>query len=91
MVDVHLYTTPTCYFCIQAKQLLDSKEVKYRELSIARDPELRSEMISLSGRHTVPQIWIGHNHVGGCDDLMALESSGQLDVMLAGQNKCLEA
>lgn len=91
MVDVHLYTTPTCYFCMQAKQLLDSKGVEYRELSIARDPSLRNEMMTLSGRHTVPQIWIGNDHVGGCDDLMALEHSGQLDVMLADPNKCLEA
>jgi glutaredoxin 3 len=83
MIDVVLYTTQTCPFCHQAKQLLVSKGVQFCELSVDRDPELRMEMMQKSGRRTVPQIWVGDEHVGGCDDLWALERSGRLDEMLA--------
>ena len=83
MSDVYLYTTRFCPFCIQAKRLLSSKGVRYREIPVDGDPELRVEMMNLSGRRTVPQIWIGEQHIGGCDELYALERSGQLDPMLA--------
>ncbi len=81
--EVYLYTTRRCPFCVQAKNLLDSKSVEYREISVDGSPELRVEMMEASGRRTVPQIWVGETHVGGCDDLWALERSGHLDTLLA--------
>jgi glutaredoxin 3 len=83
MPDVYLYTTRFCPYCIEAKQLLSAKGVNYREIPVDGNPELRMEMMAASGRRTVPQIWIGGNHIGGCDDLFVLERSGELDVMLA--------
>jgi glutaredoxin 3 len=83
MKDIEIYTTPTCGFCHAAKRLLTTKGVAFREISVAGDPGLRQEMMTRSGRHTVPQIFIGGVHVGGCDDLYALERSGKLDPMLA--------
>ena len=83
MADVILYTTRFCPFCVRAKALLDHKSVAFTEISVDGNPELRQEMMAKSGRHTVPQIWIGETHVGGCDDLMALERRGALDEMLA--------
>ncbi len=83
MVEVVIYTTQTCPFCHRAKQLLANKGIEFCELSVDRNPELRAEMMQKSGRHTVPQIWVGDEHVGGCDDLWALERSGGLDEMLA--------
>jgi glutaredoxin 3 len=80
---VVIYTTTWCPYCIRAKRLLDSKQVTYREIKVDNDPALRSEMTRLSGRYTVPQIWIGDRHVGGCDDLYALERSAGLDPLLA--------
>lgn len=82
MATVTLYTTQTCPFCIRAKQLLQQKDVDYRELSVDGDPALRQEMMRLSGQRTVPQIWVGLTHVGGCDELYALERSGKLDKLL---------
>ena len=81
---IHLYSSRFCPYCIRAKRLLDRKGLSYRELVVDGKPKLRREMEQKSGRHTVPQIWIGETHVGGCDDLMALEQSGQLDQLLAG-------
>lgn len=83
MKDVVIYTTRYCPFCIRAKYLLDNKNVPYKEISVDGKPELRAEMTAKAGRHTVPQIWIGGHHVGGCDELMAIERSGQLDKLLA--------
>ena len=83
MKDIEIYTTPTCGFCHAAKRLLTTKGASFREISVAGDPALRQEMMARSGRHTVPQIFIGGEHVGGCDDLYALERSGRLDPMLA--------
>ncbi|MGH1372265.1 MAG: glutaredoxin 3 [Cellvibrionaceae bacterium] len=80
---VTLYTTRFCPYCVRAKGLLDHKSVAYREISVDGNAELRNEMMSKSGRHTVPQIWVGSTHVGGCDELMALERAGQLDTMLS--------
>ncbi|WP_101758870.1 glutaredoxin 3 [Oceanicoccus sp. KOV_DT_Chl] len=81
--DIFLYTTQFCPFCVQAKRLLDAKGAQYREISVDGNSQLRTEMMDKSGRHTVPQIWIGGTHVGGCDDLWALERSGKLDGLLA--------
>ncbi len=83
--EVFLYTTRFCPFCLQAKRLLDHKGVTYREIAVDGKPELRLEMMNSSGRRTVPQIWIGQTHVGGCDDLFVLERSGQLDELLKQQ------
>lgn len=83
MPEVYLYTTRICPYCIQAKRLLEHKGVAYREIPVDGNPELRLEMMNASGRRTVPQIWIGETHVGGMDDLFALERSGDLDRMLA--------
>ncbi len=81
--NVTLYTTAYCPYCIGAKRLLDSKQVKYHEIKIDHDSALRQEMMTRSGRRTVPQIWIGDTHVGGFDDLAALEQRGALDGLLA--------
>lgn len=83
MQDVVIYTTRYCPFCIRAKQLLDGKGVSYREIPVDNDPKLRAQMTAKAGSRTVPQIWIGKRHVGGCDQLMALERSRQLDALLS--------
>ena len=80
---VKIYTTQFCPFCVRAKMLLDSKSVVYEEVKVDAAPDLRREMMQLSGRNTVPQIWIGEQHIGGCDELYALESAKQLDNLLA--------
>jgi glutaredoxin 3 len=80
---VTLYTSNYCGYCRRAVSLLQSKGVAFDEISVDGHPDRRREMERLSGRHTVPQIWIGERHVGGCDDLFALERSGQLDPLLA--------
>lgn len=82
MASVTLYTTRFCPYCVRAKHLLDRKGVAYREISVDGNAELRREMTQRSGRHTVPQIWIGARHVGGCDDLYELERRGELDAAL---------
>ncbi|WP_226703587.1 glutaredoxin 3 [Microbulbifer elongatus] len=83
MKEVVIYTTRFCPFCVRAKYLLDNKNVPYTEISVDGDRALRAEMTAKAGRHTVPQIWIGDHHVGGCDELMAIERSGELDKLLA--------
>ena len=82
---VVIYTTRFCPFCIRAKHLLSAKGVAFDEIAVDGKPELRQEMSAKSGRSTVPQIWIGERHVGGCDDLYHLESTGQLDGLLAAE------
>lgn len=84
-VDVVLYTTPVCPYCVRAKQLLARKGVAYREIDVSRDDALRAEVMARSGRRTVPQIWIGEYHVGGFDELYALDRAGRLDGILAGE------
>jgi glutaredoxin 3 len=79
-----LYTTQFCPYCVRARRLLDSKGVAYKDIAVDGDPQLRREMAALSGRNTVPQIWIGDEHIGGCDDLFLLERRGRLDELLAG-------
>ena len=81
---VTLYTSAWCGYCAMAKRLLDSKGVRYDEIPVDMDVTRRAEMEQRSGRRTVPQIWIGERHVGGYDDLAALERAGQLDALLAG-------
>lgn len=84
MSDVTIYSSNYCPFCIRAKQLLDAKGVKYNEIRVDGQPKVRAEMTRLAGGATsVPQIWIGETHVGGCDQLQALERAGKLDRMLA--------
>lgn len=80
---VEIYTTPICPYCFRAKRLLEAKGVSYEEIDVMTDPEKRGEMIHRSGRRTVPQIFIGDVHVGGSDDLYALEQAGKLDALLA--------
>lgn len=83
MPDILIYTKPTCPFCQQAKALLDDKGAVFKEISIAGNEALRAEMIAKAhGRTTVPQIFINGKHVGGCDDLYALEEDGKLDGLL---------
>ena len=83
MVDVLMYSTSWCPFCVRAKRLLTEKGVVFTDIDISGSGELRQEMIQRSGQRTVPQIWIGEQHIGGCDDLYALERKGQLDSLLA--------
>lgn len=83
-VDVVVYSTPICPYCVQAKQLLARKGVAYRDVDVSRDAALRQDVMTRSGRRTVPQIWIGEYHVGGFDELYALERAGKLDGLLAG-------
>jgi glutaredoxin 3 len=82
MADVLLYSTDHCPYCVRAKQLLERKGVSYEEVRVDADAARRAEMESRSGRRTVPQIFIGERHVGGFDDLYALERAGQLDPLL---------
>lgn len=82
MVDIVVYTTAICPYCVQAKRLLDAKGASYREVRVDQDPALREEVMQRSGQRTVPQIWIGERHVGGFDDLWALDRAGQLDPLL---------
>ncbi|WP_417267790.1 glutaredoxin 3 [Celeribacter baekdonensis] len=84
MQPVTLYTTPICPYCIAAKRLLDTKGVTYTDINVMAEPNRRAEMMQKAhGRHTVPQIFIGDTHVGGCDELHALERAGKLDPLLA--------
>ncbi len=83
MSHVKMYTTAVCPYCIRAKQLLNSKGVtQIEEIRIDTDPEQRAHMMEITGRRTVPQIFIGDTHVGGCDDLMALDAKGGLVPLL---------
>jgi glutaredoxin 3 len=86
MPPVEIYTTPFCPYCHDAKALLKKKNVTFTEIDVSRDRELRSKMMArANGRTTVPQIFIGATHVGGCDDLYALDDAGGLDPLLNGQ------
>ena len=83
MPAIDIYTRQFCGYCVAAKRLLDQKSADYRELDATFEPELRAEMIQrANGRTTFPQIFIGEHHVGGCDELMALERAGKLDPLL---------
>jgi glutaredoxin 3 len=82
MPEITLYTKPTCPYCLAAKALLRGKGVAYREIDIENNRAKTLEMIERSGRRTVPQIYVGGTHVGGYDDLRALENEGGLDALL---------
>jgi len=82
MPRVLMYTTAACPFCQSAERLLVEKGVAIEKIRVDLRPELRAEMQQKSGRRTVPQIWIGERHVGGCDDLYALDRKGELDPLL---------
>jgi glutaredoxin 3 len=82
-MTVLIYTKTTCPFCVRAKALLAKKGAAFQEIEITDKPALRSEMIEkANGRTTVPQIFINGQHIGGCDDLHALEDQGKLDALL---------
>jgi glutaredoxin 3 len=84
MPKVVIYTTSSCPYCIAAKRLLTQKGVSFEEIGVDGDPGGRAKMSERAGgRRTVPQIFIGESHVGGCDDLYALEQAGRLDALLA--------
>ena len=79
---VTMYSTRFCPYCVRARSLLDDKNIDYADIPVDNQPQLRREMTQRSGRHTVPQIWIGEQHVGGFDDLAWLERQGRLDELL---------
>lgn len=84
MAKVEVYTTNYCPYCMRAKALLKSKGVYFEEIDVTDDPELRAKMVELAdGRQTVPEIFINGEIIGGCDELYALERSGELDMLLA--------
>ena len=83
MQPIEIYTSPTCGYCHAAKRLLNAKGVSYTEHDVIREPQKRQEMLGRSnGRRTVPQIFVGATHVGGCDDLYEMERAGTLDPLL---------
>jgi glutaredoxin 3 len=82
MAKVLMYATAACPFCQSAERLLLAKGVQIETIRVDLEPERRAEMTRKSGRQTVPQIWIGERHIGGCDDLYALDRKGQLDPLL---------
>ena len=83
MAKIEIYTTPFCGYCARAKGLLDSKGAAYEEMDVMMDEKKRSEMRERSKRTTVPQIFINGQHIGGSDELAALERAGKLDALLA--------
>ncbi len=84
MQTVEIYTSPLCGFCHAAKRLLNQKGVGFSEVDVAANPARKPEMVKrANGKRTVPQIFIGETHVGGCDELFALERAGKLDALLA--------
>ncbi|MBF9035169.1 glutaredoxin 3 [Rhodobacterales bacterium HKCCE2091] len=85
MAPIEIYTTPLCGYCHAAKRLLNAKGAEFTEIDVMRTPDKRQEMMGrANGRHTVPQIFIGGTHVGGYDDIAALDRQGKLDPLLAG-------
>jgi glutaredoxin 3 len=86
MAFVEIYLTPTCPYCQRARALLDRKGVAYTVIDVAKQPHLRDAMEKRARRHTVPQIFIDDRHIGGCDDLYALDGKGRLDPLLNEQD-----
>ena len=84
MSEVIVYSSDYCPYCMRAKQLLANKGVAFEEIKVDGKPQVRAAMSQKAGRTSVPQIWIGDTHVGGSDDLHALERAGRLDAMLVG-------
>jgi glutaredoxin 3 len=87
VAKVIVYSQPFCGYCSAAKRLLDRKGVEYTEIDVMLDPGKRAEMIERSGRQTVPQIFFGERHIGGFDELNALDRSGGLDQLLAAESQ----
>lgn len=84
MAVVEIYTTAYCPYCVRAKSLLEHKGVEFTEIKVDGDSQQRQQMTErANGGYTVPQIFINQQHIGGCDDIMALEARGQLDALLA--------
>lgn len=84
MAVVEIYTTAFCPYCVRARMLLEHKGIEFTELKVDGDSQLRQQMTErANGGYTVPQIFINQQHIGGCDDIMALEARGQLDALLA--------
>ncbi|MDB5470381.1 MAG: glutaredoxin [Caulobacter sp.] len=84
MAEVVIYTRPFCGYCSRAVSLLNEKDVVFEEIEAGMDPRARQEMMEKSGRSTFPQIFIDGKHIGGCDEMMALDRAGKLDEMLHG-------
>ncbi|WED42308.1 glutaredoxin 3 [Legionella cardiaca] len=84
MAEVIMYSTAYCPYCTRARDLLDKKGVTYTDIRVDDEPMRREEMITKSGRRTVPQIFINGQHIGGCDDMYALDKAGHLDKLLRG-------
>lgn len=83
MPDIEIYSTRVCPYCVRAKKLIERKGFAYREIDVSDDEDLRNGMIDRAGgKRTVPQIFINNQHIGGCDELYALESKGGLDPLL---------
>jgi len=82
MKPVKIYTSPICPYCTRAKRLLDAKRVPYEEIDVSGDDQARMDLAARTGMRTVPQIFIGEHHVGGSDELHALEREGKLDALL---------
>ena len=80
---IEIYTSPLCGYCHAAKRLLGQKGLSYTEIDVSRDPARRQEMMRRAGRHTVPQVFASGRHLGGYDDIAALERQGKLDAALA--------
>ncbi|MBF9042399.1 glutaredoxin 3 [Rhodobacterales bacterium HKCCE4037] len=86
MPQIEIYTSPLCGYCHAAKRLLNDKGASFAEIDVAGDPAKRQEMMArANGRHTVPQIFIGGEHIGGYDDMAALDRNGKLDPLLAAE------
>jgi glutaredoxin 3 len=83
MADVVIYTTAVCPYCVRAKHLLQRKGVAYREVDVSHDYAARQALMEQTRRRTVPQIFINDEHIGGCDELYALERAGELDARLS--------
>ena len=83
MNAITVYSTPWCPFCVRAKRLLTTKGLAFNDIDVSRQPNLRQEMVQLSGQTSVPQIWLGKQHIGGCDELFALERANKIESMLA--------
>ena len=81
--EILMYSSRYCPYCVRAKALLLKKGLVINEVLVDQQPDVRRKMMVDSGRHTVPQIWIGEQHIGGCDELLALEQSNQLEALLA--------
>lgn len=81
-MSIVVYSSDWCPYCMRAKALLEGKGVDFTEIKVDGKPQVRAEMAAKAGRNSVPQIWIGDTHVGGCDDLYALERAGKLDALL---------